>query len=187
MHLNRGNHETLAMTKSYGFARECVLKYSPNMYKAFLATFDTLPLCSVVDDTVFVVHGGIPEKRTTTAAAINKAERALLNGPMGDYNNLLWSDPVEGAQRGAAFSQSDTEVFLKSNGCTLLVRSHEVVPEGYLELHAGQCVTIFSASRYCGLTNKGAFMHFDFGGGGKPTYTQFYKASPMATELQFDA
>jgi Ca2+-binding EF-hand superfamily protein len=60
------------------------------------------------------------------------------------------------------FGEDITERFCAQNGVSLVVRSHECVKEGYLYQHKQRCLTIFSASRYCGnSTNSGAFIVFD--------------------------
>jgi len=79
---------------------------------------------------------------------------------------MLWSDPrpIVGRQtsmRGAGveFGQDVTFDFLRTNQLALVVRSHECVNEGYELIHNGRLMTLFSASRYCGMqTNKGAFL-----------------------------
>ena len=54
----------------------------------------------------------------------------------------------------------------------LVVRSHEVKDEGYVEEHDGKCITIFSAPNYCDqMGNKGAFVRF--GPDLEPRFTQF--------------
>jgi len=57
------------------------------------------------------------------------------------------------------FGQDVTFDFLRTNQLALVVRSHECVNEGYELIHNGRLMTLFSASRYCGMqTNKGAFL-----------------------------
>jgi serine/threonine-protein phosphatase 5 len=52
------------------------------------------------------------------------------------------------------FGPETTARFLALNGLKLLIRSHQVADEGYEVLHNGQCVTVFSASNYCGTTGN---------------------------------
>jgi hypothetical protein len=61
-----------------------------------------------------------------------------------------------------SFGSDATASFLERNGLSLPSRSHEGGPEGYKVLHNDQCVTVFSASNYCGRArNKGAVVRFD--------------------------
>jgi hypothetical protein len=72
------------------------------------------------------------------------------------------------------FGPETTARFLALNGLKLLIRSHQVADEGYEVLHNGQCVTVFSASNYCGNTgNLGAVVKFDCPISMEPRYEQY--------------
>ena len=185
MHMNRGNHETKKCTDSYGFMRELRQKFGQdtNITKAFLTCFSTLPLAARVDNRLMIVHGGIPRKRDTTVDDINDVHRFGINEPHGDPGLLLWSDPVEGAGRGAAFNTQDTKKFLSANKCSMLIRSHECVPDGYQLYHDDRCVTIFSAPGYCGLKNTAAYIEYDFvGPSNKSTHLKFHQYSQQSKD-----
>ena len=68
-------------------------------------------------------------------------ERAQLSGEVGGRK----------AKRGVScmFGPDVTQRFLDDNGLKLLVRSHEVKPDGYELMHEGRCITVFSAPNYC--------------------------------------
>jgi len=57
--LNRGNHEDMAVNRVYGFQNECTAKYDELTYGMFNEIFRYLPLYTIVNDTVFIVHGGL--------------------------------------------------------------------------------------------------------------------------------
>ena len=58
---------------------------------------------------------------------------------------------------GVEFGPDITCEFLEANQLTLLIRSHECKQEGHSTDHDGRCVTVFSASNYCGVVgNRGA-------------------------------
>jgi serine/threonine-protein phosphatase 5 len=95
-------------------------------------------------------------------------------------SELLWSDPQPQPGRtpskrgiGFAFGPDISERFLKKNGLTMMIRSHEVKPDGY-ELHHNQTVaTVFSAPNYCDqIGNRGAFVRFT-APEMKPTFVSF--------------
>ena len=88
----RGNHETRTMTEKYGFKQEVEAKYSLKLYEDFMKYFDALPLAAVVDDTVFVTHGGIGTAvMSLSIADINKVNRRCEVVPNSIAWDLLWA------------------------------------------------------------------------------------------------
>ena len=89
VHILRGNHETRSTTAKYGFKKEVV---NPLMYKLFMIFFDTLPVAAIVDNVVFVTHGGIgPAVANLTIEELEKVNRVgevAFNTVIGD---LLWA------------------------------------------------------------------------------------------------
>uniref|UniRef100_A0A7S1U244 Serine/threonine-protein phosphatase n=1 Tax=Phaeomonas parva TaxID=124430 RepID=A0A7S1U244_9STRA len=88
---------------------------------------------------------------------------------------ILWSDPMkEPGQRkskrgsGMLIGPDVCYKWLMKNGFDMLVRSHEAVQAGfdlpYKDSSTAHghlcCATVFSASDYCGIGNKGAFLSF---------------------------
>ena len=60
---------------------------------------------------------------------------------------------------GHSFGPDVTANFLKKNDLDLVIRSHEVKPEGYEVTHGGKCITVFSAPNYCDeVGNKAAII-----------------------------
>lgn len=180
VNLARGNHETRNMNKLYGFEGEITKKYDEDLYQLFCETFWLLPLCHLINQKIFVVHGGLFSQDDISLDQIRKVNRECEPPDEGLMTELLWSDPHPGKGRmpskrgvGVAFGKDVTENFLSTNNLKMVIRSHEMKEEGYEIEHDGKLVTIFSAPNYCDqMGNKGAFITFD----GKtltPKYTSF--------------
>jgi len=169
IYLTRGNHETQNMNRIYGFEGEVKAKFDDPIFKLFLEVFCQLPLAAVIENGIFVTHGGLPVTPGVTLDDIRKVPRGCEPPESGLMSDLLWSDPQpfpgkSPSKRGVGFSFGPdiTEAFLNHNNLKTLVRSHEVKEEGYLVEHGGKTITVFSAPNYCdSMGNKGAYIHFD--------------------------
>ena len=58
-HINRGNHEDRSINRVYGFMRECLAKYDVDVFDEFIEVFNWLPIVTIVNDRVCVLHGGL--------------------------------------------------------------------------------------------------------------------------------
>eukprot|EP00921_Rhytidocystis_pertsovi_P021891 GHVQ01035030.1.p1 GENE.GHVQ01035030.1~~GHVQ01035030.1.p1 ORF type:complete len:490 (+),score=47.79 GHVQ01035030.1:309-1778(+) len=182
VHLARGNHETQAMNRQYGFRGEVIEKYDEKLYMLFSESFCHLPLAHCIEDKVLVVHGGLFGDDATTLDDLKAVNRNREPADTGIMTHVLWSDPQQEkgrapSKRGVAyqFGPDVTHSFLKRNNLDLIIRSHEVKDEGYEIDHDGKVITVFSAPNYCDqMGNQGAFIRFD----GKCLTPQF---------IQFDA
>ena len=191
-HVVRGNHEDHAVNEQYHFLAEVLLKYgSCDLYHAIQAVFKMMPLAHLIDEKIFVVHGGIPGPDTTLEEilALNRETDVPETGPMA---NMLWSDPWdepgEGSSargRGVLFGEDFTKAFLEKNNLELVVRSHDVtacMDNGYAKTHDGKCITIFSAPNYCNsYGNKAAILNVDQHH--DPWYTTFGSTLPPSDIL----
>ncbi|DBA01063.1 TPA: hypothetical protein N0F65_002673, partial [Lagenidium giganteum] len=191
VHINRGNHEEMNITQVFGFMRECVTKYDFAVYELICESFRWLPLATLLDERVLVIHAGVPRDAKSTLADIRALERRDYNTTMGRkaptsmtlMRDLLWSDPFyqngwKESQRGAGiyFGSDVAHKFMAINKLTLVVRSHECVPMGF-DWPFGQetqLVTLFSASNYCGKSNNlGCFVRVHANPKVKPEFMQY--------------
>jgi len=97
VHILRGNHETSRMYLRYGFKDEINEKYDQEVMHKFEELFEALPVAAVLQDEVFVVHGGIgPTAATCTIDELNThvMNRKLSKVSGEVFEELLWSGKV---------------------------------------------------------------------------------------------
>ncbi|KAL2099690.1 hypothetical protein ACEWY4_004084 [Coilia grayii] len=76
VHLNRGNHEDHIVNLRYGFTKEVLGKYrlhGKKILKLLQKIFSWMPLATVIDNKILIVHGGISD--TTDLNIIAKMDR----------------------------------------------------------------------------------------------------------------
>lgn len=156
--LLRGNHESRSISFTYGFYEEINRKYGNSLpWKLFNEIFDLLPLCAVIDKTIFCVHGGLSPLITTVdqIRLINRRGEIPHEGVMCD---LLWSDPTDENEtwsfnnRGAGymFGYKVVNEFNQINGIELICRAHQLTSEGIkYSFKDKNLVTIWSCPNYC--------------------------------------
>ena len=167
--LLRGNHECASLTGVYGFEEEILEKFNREVYNEFIETFYQLPMCAVVGERIFCVHGGISPD-LVTLDDIKKLEKPREIPMSGLVTDLVWSDPdiesedFTASRRGCGYLYGPEALddFLANNELDLLVRSHELCDEGVCwpyqddDVFADSCITVFSNTDYCGRENSGA-------------------------------
>lgn len=185
--INRGNHENEDMNmmtadEGGGFYDQVVNMYGEDIYLMFSEAFKVLSLGVVVHDKYFVVHGGLPRTRGILLSEINEIDHHEFTAPATDssvkselhFTDMIWSDPIATPGRyrsprgiGILFGPDITEAFLDANRLSCVIRSHQMPqeePRGWEALHDGKCITLFSASNYCGdAGNFGAVLVFEDG------------------------
>ncbi|KAK9663892.1 hypothetical protein RND81_14G004600 [Saponaria officinalis] len=169
IYLTRGNHESRKLIGLYGFETEIKSKLNNTFVDLFAQVFCCLPLAHVINNKVFVTHGGLFSKDGVKLSDIREIDRFHEPPEEGLMCELMWSDPRPGLGRGPSsrgagvlFGSDVTKKFLEDNGLILVVRSHEVKMDGYEFEHDGRLVTVFSAPNYCDqFGNYGAFLRFE--------------------------
>ncbi|MED6124511.1 Serine/threonine-protein phosphatase 5 [Stylosanthes scabra] len=169
MYLARGNHESKNMNKIYGFEGEVRSKLNETFVELFAEVFCCLPLAHLINEKIFIVHGGLFSVDGVKLSDIRAIDRFREPPEEGLMCELLWSDPQPLPGRGPSkrgvglsFGADVTNRFLQDNNLDLVIRSHEVKDEGYEIDHDGKLITVFSAPNYCDqMGNKGAFIKFE--------------------------
>ena len=173
VYINRGNHETSDMNKTYGFTDECEFKYNKKIFEAFSESFGALPLATLINRSYLCMHGGLFSNDHVTLDDLKNINRFPISGSSqppreGLAMELLWTDPQPSNGRapskrgiGMQFGPDITERFCLSNKIRKVLRSHEVRMGGVELEHNGRLITVFSAPNYCDSTgNLGGVVHF---------------------------
>ncbi|ELP91277.1 serine/threonine protein phosphatase 2B catalytic subunit A2, putative [Entamoeba invadens IP1] len=184
----RGNHECSRVNGSietYGkmsFLGQCQSQYGHkggyDVWNMFNNLFKCLPLCAVVDNKLFCVHGGIAHELCTESLCalqlIDTFERPCdCQDPL--INEMLWCDPADSSEEGLIktkgrdgfgpsrrgkgtyiFGKDAIQTFLKNSGLRFIIRAHQSEEMGIGLRQNNRVVTVFSSSHYCGLTNCAA-------------------------------
>lgn len=149
-----GNHETNTVGRLQ-FYKETVKKYgSDEFFKLSHMLFRSFPISFLVEDDVFVTHGGITP--FVTLERIRNIDRLQPTYSDEDLiNDLIWSDPMDkdGATAshrglGMLFGPDVTLDFVMRNNISAIIRSHQFKEIGYSEQHNQLCITIFSCPNY---------------------------------------
>lgn len=165
MFINRGNHESIDLNKTYGFEGEVLTKYCSNTFLLFTKFFEFLPLGHIIEKKIIILHGGLFERKNIKISDLQKIQRRKTVPKKGLMCDLLWSDPcnekgLHPSKRGLGveFGSDISKNFLDLNNLDLLIRSHEVADEGWEMQRGGRVITLFSAPNYCDVYgNKGGF------------------------------
>lgn len=127
--LNRGNHEDYAICCVYGFQKECIDKYDETTFGMFCEVFQFLPLFTVLNKSILVVHGGLfhsADVLLSELAHIQRHTYTLHDLPEGGetlqmiprerseqyfqqlQRDALWSDPsdIDGIAPSARYRPS---------------------------------------------------------------------------------
>lgn len=182
--LIRGNHESRAVTQTYGFYTECVRKYgSSHVWTYFTDMFDFLTLSVVIDNRIFCVHGGLSPSihSVDQIKVVDRFREIPHEGPMAD---LVWSDPdaekedfaISPRGAGYTFGSGVVHKFLETNNMSHILRAHQLCMEGYSSLFDKHLSTVWSAPNYCyRCGNSASILEV---GPGEAMYFNVFEAAP---------
>jgi serine/threonine-protein phosphatase 4 catalytic subunit len=163
--LIRGNHEQRNINKLYGFYQEIRLKYkTPRVWNMINDLFSYFNIGAIIDNRYLCVHGGISPN-----VCINKLQRVDRFEKLIDkciFSEVIWSDPslypgIRPNPRGCGwlYGEDVLKQFLVFNNLEMVIRSHQLVSEGFKWEFKKICLTIWSAPEYMGkCTNPGAIL-----------------------------
>ncbi|EAY20965.1 Ser/Thr protein phosphatase, putative [Trichomonas vaginalis G3] len=165
----RGNHESRVTTMKQGFMAECRSKMNKKVYDYFVECFDKIPICAVLNDQVFCVHGGL-SPYAESISSIDEIDRFCEIPESGIFMDLTWADPAvidedfSKSPRGETFifGKSAVAKFLEKNNLKQVIRAHEMIPEGFEKPYGDDSlITIFSNENYSGSGNRAAYIIHD--------------------------
>ncbi|EFO28225.2 hypothetical protein LOAG_00253 [Loa loa] len=167
--LLRGNHETPAVNRIYGFYNECALKYGVGLWWDFQSFFNRMPMAGLISKRVLCMHGGL-SPHLTSLEQIRQIKRPCEPLDRGLLIDLVWSDPTNKGDgwfyspRGLSYSFGKGALLAacKLLKIDLVIRAHQVVQDGYELMVGKKLITIFSAPNYAGqFNNAGAVVCID--------------------------
>ena len=154
--LLRGNHEVNEICASYGFKAAIEEQFgNVGMFHIFVDAFNYLSLAAVLNDTVFLVHGGISQ-HLMHLEQISAYQKPLMNDDDHLIKDLLWSDPSTLFPMFAESSRGEMNTygkqalcnFLDSNKLKMMIRAHQFMEKGAESLWSRKLCTVFSSSSY---------------------------------------
>ncbi len=187
VYMLRGNHEYYVEYKGriYGGVKPAeainsLVSYLPGEYfEAYMHLFDDLPNMLLFDRLLFV-HAGIPRD-----AAIAEKYRDL--GSLNDSDlrfQMLWSDPssadfvpheLQEQNARFPFGKLQFEKFMSRLGCTMMVRGHEKIDEGFKNVYEESPILLLN------LFSAGGFDNDDL-----PDNSSYRSVTPMAATIMVE-
>jgi serine/threonine-protein phosphatase PP1 catalytic subunit len=188
--LLRGYHESARINRIYGFYDECKRRYNISLWKTFIDLFNCMPVAAIIDEKIFCMNGGLsPDlnsleqiRRIMRPTDVGVSHPSNIPYRLDSHTklrqipdcgllcDLICSDPDKDItgwsdnDRGISFTFGPDVVsrFLQKHDMDLIIRSHQVVEDGYEFFSKRQLVTLFSAPNWRGeYDNAGAMLSVD--------------------------
>ncbi len=152
----RGNHEYYIEYRGriYGGVKPAeaintLVGHMPGeVFEAYMNMFEALPNM-LFFDRLFFVHAGIPRD---TEIKEKYVDLSSLNDPDLRFQ-MLWSDPssadyipddLQAQNARFPFGRLQFERFMARLGCTMMVRGHEKIDEGFRDVYPGNPISLLN-------------------------------------------
>lgn len=180
IYLIRGNHEFRYINEIYGFKQECLNRVKQTIkgkiknrgasfYRTTTKTYKYLPLCAIINDNIFCVHGGISGYLKSREELLN-IEKVYSKNTVFENGSIsaefLWNDPDPNIQKygrshrilGHTFGRKILNDFRNHMKFDIVIRGHQMEMNGYDWPFGedGGLLTVFSAPNYCDGPNGSA-------------------------------
>jgi serine/threonine-protein phosphatase PP1 catalytic subunit len=137
VYILRGYHEVEFVNATDGFRKEVLKRYDEKLYRICNNLFTAFPIAAVVASKIFCVNSGLSPDLLTIAqiersrmGEIGKSDQIFyLLQAIPDRNVEGWTDEI--APPPARFGIGPVNDFLRHNDLELIVRSHDIVDEGF--------------------------------------------------------
>jgi len=180
----RGNHEYYIEYRGriYGGVKPAeaintLVGYMPGEYfEQYMHLFEALPNMLLFDRLMFV-HAGIPRDK---AIAEKYQDLASLNDPDLRFQ-MLWSDPstadyipddLQEQNARFPFGRLQFEKFMARLGCTMMVRGHEKIDEGFKDIYPDNPILLLNLFSAGGADNDDL-----------PEMSSYRTVTPMAATI----
>ncbi|CAL8074732.1 unnamed protein product [Calicophoron daubneyi] len=179
IYLLKGKHETDAISRDYGLLEECNRRFSIRTWHGFTTLFSYLPVVALIEEQILCLNGGLSpilsilisrtDLPSVLRSLITKAEKFRRNSLL---SQMLWSGPdsdTKGwdqnpAGLGYLFGPDVVRHFCETAGISQIIRSGELIPEGYEFFKDPKLLTIFSAPDFMSTyRNNGAVVRIHKG------------------------
>jgi calcineurin-like phosphoesterase family protein len=185
VYMLRGNHEYYVEYNGrvYGGVKPAeainsLIGHMPTeMFTAYMKFFEAMPNMLLFDRVLFV-HAGIPRD---AALREKYVDLSSLNDPELRFQ-MLWSDPsttefipeeLQAQNARFPFGRLQFEKFMARIGCTMMVRGHEKIVEGFRSIYPD------SSSALLNLFSAGGADNADL-----PPESSYREVTPMALTLR---
>jgi hypothetical protein len=165
----RGNHEGPMPVRPHNLPSLFTSRYRAKgntLYKKLKELWAYLPHTVLVEGRYLMLHGGLP-RDVFSITDIAYAHAHAHESTSSNFEELLWSDPVEGkgyfhSLRGAGmlFGEDVTDKVLRVVGVKTLIRSHEPC-EGVKVQQRGRILTLFSRKGAPYFNTRAAYLLLD--------------------------